>query len=114
MCFQCGDNGLFGPEMPRNLYDPIPEGVTLNRMKPEVERLVIQAETVGYLNSDNRWLRQKNLELADENQQIDGQLAETQRKLNYTRRDLEEVVKERDSALRRIPKKPKVTKKGKK
>lgn len=110
MCYDCRPD-RYNP----NCFDPLREGEQMQKMEPQVERLVIQAEKVGYLTADNRNVKRILSERDEELNQTVGELAETQRKLNYVKDDLRQVVKERDTALRKVPKKPKkVTKKGKK
>jgi len=109
MCYNCRPD-QYNP----NCFDPLREGVEMQRLTPQVERLVIYAERVGRLDTENRHLARELSRKESEVAETTDQLQRTKRELNYARNDLEEVVKERDSALRRIPKKPKVTKKGKK
>ena len=47
-------------------FNPLPEGVELQRMKPETERLVIQAEQIGKLRAVEKDFRK--LEVAYEKQ----------------------------------------------
>lgn len=118
MCYNCGDPGRFCPDRPNNPYDPLPEGVQLQRLKPETERLVLQAERVGYLTSENRHisgdLRQAEKTLECRDKRVE--------ELKYDNRNLDRdltraLERERslESRVKRLtPKKPKVTKKGKK
>ena len=95
-------------------YDPIPKGAECQRLEPPVEWLVFQAEQVGRLTEITKHLQEKLLQKTEEIVYANTALDESRRKLEYTRSDLSRVTKERDSALRRIPKKPKAIKKGKK
>lgn len=100
-----------------NPYDPIPEGVVLNRMKPEVERLVIQAEKVGWLNSENYHIKRELTGVAHQLEARDKKVEDLKYDNRNLDRDLTRAL-ERERGLERkvarlTPKKPKV-KKGKK
>lgn len=106
MCFNCRED-RYNPGGCQDRLDPMPEGAEIQRMEPQVERLVIQAKKVGYLNSDNRWLRKENTELREELEQTNSELDNTRRDLRIVRNNYSDLEGQNRSLKRRIPKKPK-------
>jgi hypothetical protein len=109
MCYNC-DPARYNPRGCQDNFDPMPEGVELQRMEPQVERLVLQAEKVGFLSADNRNIKRIVQERDEELNQTAGELQEARRDLSYARNRKSELERENLSLRRRIPKKP-VTKK---